>query len=164
MLTKMLHFFTAFTLLIMTLSSFADEKLNAEVEAENPIPIVANEEGVAIEGYDPVAYFTEKRALRGIPEHSCEWQGKTWFFSSEKNRDQFLSEPERYAPQYGGHCASAIVDGKLVNASPVKWATHNNKLYFYQNDRQRKKWFKDIDRNVSRSNKVWEKNILNLKF
>ena len=60
---------------------------------------------VAIKGYDPVAYFTEGRPTKGLPEFSYDWLGATWQFSNAGNRDAFASEPIRYAPQYGGFCA-----------------------------------------------------------
>lgn len=59
--------------------------------------------GVAIKGYDPVAYFTEGDAVQGKSEFSYSWNEAKWHFASEANRDLFASEPERYAPQYGGY-------------------------------------------------------------
>ena len=59
--------------------------------------------GVAIKGYDTVAYFTEGRAVKGKSKYSHNWSDAKWYFSSEENRDRFVTEPERYAPQYGGY-------------------------------------------------------------
>jgi len=59
--------------------------------------------GVAIKGYDPVAYFTEGEAVKGKSEFSHSWNEAKWYFSSKTNRDLFASEPERYVPQYGGY-------------------------------------------------------------
>jgi YHS domain-containing protein len=59
---------------------------------------------VAILGYDPVAYFTDGRAIKGSPEIAKKWLGATWYFASAKHRDAFASQPVRYAPQYGGFC------------------------------------------------------------
>ncbi len=67
----------------------------------NP-PVNRTDAGVAIKGYDPVAYFTENRAVRGSREHAYQWQDSTWYFSSAMHRELFASDPERYAPQYGG--------------------------------------------------------------
>lgn len=58
---------------------------------------------VAILGYDTVAYFTEKRAVKGSEAHSHRWQGAVWHFASAGNRDLFAANPRRYAPQYGGY-------------------------------------------------------------
>jgi YHS domain-containing protein len=59
--------------------------------------------GVAIKGYDTVAYFTEGRAIKGKSKYSHNWSDAKWYFSSQENRDRFAAEPERYAPQYGGY-------------------------------------------------------------
>jgi YHS domain-containing protein len=61
-----------------------------------------NEFGVAISGYDPVAYFTESRPVRGRQEHEYSWHGARWHFASAENRQRFAAQPERYAPQFGG--------------------------------------------------------------
>lgn len=58
--------------------------------------------GVAIKGYDPVAYFTEGEAVKGESKFSYVWNDAKWYFASQANRDLFASDPERYAPQYGG--------------------------------------------------------------
>ena len=59
--------------------------------------------GVAIKGYDTVAYFTEGRAMKGTSKFSYNWNDAKWYFASAKNRDLFASNPEQYAPQYGGY-------------------------------------------------------------
>ena len=59
--------------------------------------------GVAIKGYDTVAYHTEGRAVKGQSQYSHEWNDARWHFASADNRDLFAAEPERYAPQYGGY-------------------------------------------------------------
>ena len=59
--------------------------------------------GVAIKGYDTVAYHTERRAVKGSKKFSHEWNDAKWYFSSAENRDLFVAEPERFAPQYGGY-------------------------------------------------------------
>ena len=59
--------------------------------------------GVAIKGYDPIAYHTEGRAVKGQSKYSYIWNDAKWYFNSAKNRDLFASDPERYAPKYGGY-------------------------------------------------------------
>jgi len=73
-----------------------------------PAQAVYTEDGLAIRGHDPVAYFTEGRPVRGSAEHVAEWNGATWQFASAQNRDAFLADPEAYAPQFGGFCAWAV--------------------------------------------------------
>lgn len=85
---------------------------------------------VAIKGYDPVAYFTENRAVEGSPEFSYRWLGATWQFASAEHRDQFIKEPTRYAPQYGGYCADGVSFGTVTtNIDPKAWRIIEDKLY-----------------------------------
>ena len=85
---------------------------------------------VAIEGYDTVAYFTERKAVRGSVEFSHDWLGATWLFSRAAHRDLFAANPISYAPQYGGLCADGIAYGeKTVNIDPEAWRIINGKLY-----------------------------------
>ncbi|KRD50139.1 hypothetical protein IB265_20595 [Ensifer sp. ENS10] len=85
---------------------------------------------VAIKGYDPVAYFTENKAVEGSPEFSYRWLGATWQFASAEHRDQFIKEPTRYAPQYGGYCADGVSFGTVTtNIDPKAWRIIEDKLY-----------------------------------
>lgn len=85
---------------------------------------------VAIRGYDPVAYFTENKAVEGSEEFSHHWLGATWHFASAKNRDMFVQEPLKYAPQYGGHCADGVSFGTITtNIDPKAWRIIDDKLY-----------------------------------
>ena len=85
---------------------------------------------VAIEGYDAVAYFTQKKAVKGTTDNSYKWLGATWLFSSPENRDLFSRNPISYAPQYGGHCADGVGYGqKTVNIDPSAFRIIDGKLY-----------------------------------
>lgn len=66
-------------------------------------PVNVNEDGVAIKGYDPVAYFDEGRPVKGKEEYSVEWNGAKWLFASEEHLELFTKDPEKFAPQYGGY-------------------------------------------------------------
>src|SRR5262249_24063719 len=68
-------------------------------------PHVNAEDGVAIKGYDSVAYFTDGRATEGTSEFEYKWDNVRWRFANATHRDEFAADPERYAPQYGGFCA-----------------------------------------------------------
>ena len=77
--------------------------------------------GLAIEGYDPVAYFTDGKAVRGSEEHSYKWLNTTWYFSNDEHRRAFVASPISYAPQYGGLCAEGVAahGEATVNIEPV---------------------------------------------
>jgi YHS domain-containing protein len=85
---------------------------------------------VAIKGYDPVAYFTQNRAVEGSEKFSHSWLGATWHFASAENRDLFAQDPVKYAPQYGGHCADGVSFGTITtNIDPEAWRIIEGKLY-----------------------------------
>jgi YHS domain-containing protein len=85
---------------------------------------------IAIKGYDPVAYFTENRAVEGSAKFSHRWLGATWHFASAANRDLFAREPVKYAPQYGGYCADGVSFGTITtNIDPKAWRIIEGKLY-----------------------------------
>jgi hypothetical protein len=85
---------------------------------------------VAIEGYDPVAYFTEGKAHQGSPDITAEWEGVIWHFASSQNRDLFVGNPTAYAPQFGGLCTEGVAFGEIsVNLSPESFSIVDGKLY-----------------------------------
>ena len=85
---------------------------------------------VAIEGYDTVAYFIEKRAVKGSEKFQSDWLGATWQFSSDENRKKFDASPMDYAPQYGGLCAEGVGYNEMtVNIEPEVWQIIDGKLY-----------------------------------
>ena len=87
---------------------------------------------MAIEGYDPVAYFTEGKAMKGSEEFAHDWLGTPWHFANATHRDMFAADPARFAPQYGGYCALGVgLDGHASeNIDPERaWRIIDDKLY-----------------------------------
>ncbi|MEL7296687.1 MAG: YHS domain-containing (seleno)protein [Pseudomonadota bacterium] len=97
----------------------------------------------ALKGYDAVAYFTEEKPVKGDKQHSTEWNGATWQFSSAENLAKFTADPERYAPQYGGYCAWAVSQGYTASGDPKVWAVVDGKLYINYNDDVGATWRED---------------------
>ncbi|MDH3531792.1 MAG: YHS domain protein [Gammaproteobacteria bacterium] len=85
-------------------------------------------ENGAIDGYDPVAYFTANRAERGSPDITAMWNGAEWRFTSAAHRDAFVANPEKHAPQYGGFCALGMAHGGDVPTDPEAWTIWEGKL------------------------------------
>jgi YHS domain-containing protein len=87
--------------------------------------------GVAINGYDPVAYFTENRAMKGSEKYTYDWLGTPWHFANDDHRELFRSDPVKYAPQYGGYCAGEVAGSgsTTVNIDPVSFKIIEGKLY-----------------------------------
>jgi YHS domain-containing protein len=111
-------------------------------------------EGVALGGYDATSYFSGK-PVEGSADITQEWQGATWRFASEANRALFVASPEKYAPQYGGHCAFAAAKGSLAKGDPLAWTVHKDKLYINYSPDIRKTWAEDIDGYVTAADKKW---------
>ena len=86
-------------------------------------------DGVAISGYDPVAYFTENRPVKGSPEHAATHDGAAFWFASAANRDRFTADPRRFAPQYGGYCAYGLSEGYKATTEPDAFTVHEDRLY-----------------------------------
>ena len=97
----------------------------------------------AIRGYDPVAYFTDSKPVKGSDKFVHEWMGAKWKFASQDHLDKFKADPAKYAPQYGGYCAYGIAVGNVVKIEPDQWSVVDGKLYLNYDDDVSKKWKKD---------------------
>lgn len=122
---------------------------------ETKEPPVYAEEGVAIQGYDPVAYFEVGQPVAGDRQFEYEWQGATWRFSSAENRDLFASDPEQYAPQYGGYCAWAVSQGYIAPIDPAAWAVVDGKLYLNYDQSVQARWQRDVPGNIAKADANW---------
>ena len=92
---------------------------------------VAQELPLAIQGYDPVAYFTDGKPTRGLAEIEYAWDDHRYRFASAANRDLFRADPVHYAPQFGNYCAMALTRGEIVVANPENWLISDGKLYIF---------------------------------
>jgi YHS domain-containing protein len=101
--------------------------------------IFASSKG-AINGYDAVAYFTESKPVEGKKEFTYSWKGADWHFSTEQNLKTFQSNPEKFAPQYGGYCAYGMSRGYKATTEPDAWTIVNDKLYLNYNTEVRSLW------------------------
>ncbi|GAB1259817.1 YHS domain-containing (seleno)protein [Aurantivibrio plasticivorans] len=110
---------------------------------------------VAIRGYDPVAYFTKNKPVEGSAKYTATHQGAIYRFSSSDNRDLFKSDPERYAPQFGGYCAMGVFLNKKLDVDPAAFHIADNKLFLNLNKAVQKKWLTDVDGHVKAANRVW---------
>lgn len=88
--------------------------------------------GIALFGYDPVAYFTEGRPVQGLRAFEAEWNGSAWRFASEANRAAFLSAPEVYAPRFGGYDPFAVARGRAAAGHPLVFAVRDDRLYLFR--------------------------------
>jgi hypothetical protein len=129
------------------------------------LPAAAREErvnaegGVAIRGYDPVAYFTEGRPVRGRAEFPHAWRGATWQFASAEHRDRFAAEPARYAPAYGGHCAWAASENYLAPIDPQAWRIVDGRLFLNYDRSVQRRWERDIPERITRGDRNWSSGL-----
>jgi hypothetical protein len=111
--------------------------------------------GLALDGYDAVAYFTESRAVPGRAEFEHQWDGARWRFASAANRDRFAKEPQRFAPQFGGYCAYAVSRGYTASADPEAWSVVDGKLYVNYSRSVRNTWEKDAASYIRQAEANW---------
>lgn len=119
------------------------------------VDAVNKKKGVAIHGYDPVAFFTEGRAVEGDKRITHRWMDAEWRFSSPENRDLFAADPEKYAPQYGGYCAYAASQNRIYDANPKYWRIVDGKLYLNYNSTAQNRWEEDLPSNIAAGDRHW---------
>lgn len=111
--------------------------------------------GIAIQGYDPVAYFTDGQAVKGSDEFAYEWLGAVWHFASAEHREIFAADPVKYAPQYGGYCASAMVGGEAATASAEDWRIVDGKLYLFYSHDGLQEWANNAPDEIKNADAKW---------
>lgn len=116
---------------------------------------VFTKRGLAIRGYDPVAYFTDGKPVKGKAEFTSEHEGAVWRFASAANRDAFAADPLRYAPQYGGYCAWAVSEGYTASIDPDAWKIVDDKLYLNYSKSVQRRWERDIPGRIAKADANW---------
>jgi YHS domain-containing protein len=136
--------------LIATQSAFAfDEASKAAVNLDKG--------GLALQGYDPVAYFTTGKPTKGDSKFSAKHEGAEYHFANAENRDAFAKEPAKFAPQYGGFCAMAASLDKKFDGDPNVWKIVEGKLYLNVNPDVGKRWQEDVPGNIGKADASWPK-------
>ena len=148
----MRHFRTLFAVLALVMAQFALTPAWAD-----KVPVYQSGSGTAIDGTDPVSYFTDGRPVAGDAGITHKWNGATWRFTSAENRDRFAASPEKYAPQYGGYCAWAVSQGYTASTDPDAWSIVDGKLYLNYSKSVQKNWEKDVPGHINSADKNWPK-------
>ena len=115
----------------------------------------AGASGIAVSGYDTVAFFTDHKPVNGDPGISTKYQGATYIFASKEHKELFEAAPEKYIPQYGGFCAFGVSVGALFPIDIETWQVRDGKLYLNLNKSILKKFNSDFKGNVSKAEKNW---------
>jgi hypothetical protein len=126
----------------------------AAAQQSTPEPVNASQ-GLAIQGYDVVAYFTDGRPVRGVADFVHRWRDAEWRFASAAHRDAFAAAPERYAPQYGGFCAYGVARGTRVDVDPTAWRIVDGKLYLNYSQSVNRTWLNDVPGYIRQADRNW---------
>lgn len=118
--------------------------------------INGGEDGLAVRGYDTVAYFTEGRPVVGSPNHEIELHGVRWRFSAAKNLELFRDDPEAYMPRYGGFCSGAMSRGVKATVDPEAFAIIDGKLYLAFHRRGIEEFTANADESVGKADENWK--------
>jgi|CXWL01.1.fsa_nt_gi YHS domain-containing protein len=111
--------------------------------------------GLAIDGHDPVAYFTEQKPVKGSPEFRIEFEGSTFQFASAAHRDTFAANPEQFVLQYGGFCAYGMAKGYKAKIDPAVVTVVGDKLYFNYSEMVRSQWLSNIPGYIRKADANW---------
>lgn len=118
---------------------------------------INTENGIAIQGYDPVAYFENSKAIKGNKEITATFQDATYYFSSKKNKATFLKNPNHFIPQYGGYCAYGMSFDHDAPIDPKSFAIIDNKLFLNYSSEVNEMWLKELADRMELANNNWKK-------
>ncbi|MFL4470955.1 YHS domain-containing (seleno)protein [Tateyamaria armeniaca] len=139
----------------LTLTAAAPVAALIATQARASTSPVYSSDGIAVDGSDVVAYFSDAIPVKGAPEFSHDWNGVTWHFANAANRDAFAADPAAYAPQYGGYCAWAVSEGYTASTIPEAWKIVDGKLYLNFSRRIQRRWERDIPARIKAADANW---------
>ena len=145
--------YLAVAVIVVSVVGYFGLSAKSEIAAYN-----IDADGVAIHGYDTVAYFTDAKATKGKSEFEYVWEDARWHFASATNRDLFTANPERYAPKFGGYCSAGVALGEYADADPEAWKIVDGKLYLISTKENREVWQKAQNAHIGYAEYNWERN------
>lgn len=117
--------------------------------------VSVNQNGVALKGFDAVAYFAAEKAVQGNSTYEFAWNGAKWLFSNAENLERFSQNPEAYAPQFGGYCSFAVSKGYTADGDPTAWKIVDGKLYLNYNQDVKETWENHQPDNINKAEDNW---------
>lgn len=129
--------------LLSAMSGFAKDALNVD------------EKGLALQGYDPVAYFTENKPVKGSTEFTAAYKGATYHFASAEHKAAFEKDPAKYEPQFGGFCGYAASINKLAPIQPEFFQVLHGRLVLQHNEKAWTLWHEDVEGNLKKADANW---------
>ncbi len=169
---RMKHSFIVFALWALTayygsaaVTNFPSHRAAGDLKTFNPgmrvwvekgiRKVNVDSNGVILKGYDPVAYFTQNKAVKGSSKHQSTYQGATYYFSSAADLATFKRNPSKYAPQYGGFCANGVKNNRLRDADPTVFFIVKGKLYVCESPAAEKEFRAHQDEDIVTANRNW---------
>ncbi len=144
-MNKLVYLIASITALgVFTTSVFARDIVN-----------VAGASGVALDGYDPVAFFIDKKPMNGDPAISATHNGAKYFFTSKEHKVAFEADPQKYVPRFGGYCAFGVAEGALFPVDINTWQIRDGKLYLNLNPAVLELFNKDVQGYIAKAEKNW---------
>jgi YHS domain-containing protein len=141
--------------LLYSIASIAALVLFATPVVAGELVNVAGASGIALDGYDPVAFFIDKKPTHGDPAISATYKGAKYLFASKEHKVKFEADPEKYVPQFGGYCAFGAAVGALFPVDINTWQVRNGKLYLNLNPAISEQFNKDFEGHVAKAEKNW---------
>jgi len=111
--------------------------------------------GLALQGYDPVAYFTDGKPVKGSPAFTASYKGATYQFASAEHREMFSQSPAKYEPQFGGFCGYAASINKLAVIDPSYFQVLHDRLILQHNKKAWDLWHQDVEGNLKKADSNW---------
>jgi len=133
----------AFFLLVSATITHAEDETNTDGS------------GIALNGFDPVAYFESGKPVRGRPDHASKIEGITYLFASRENQIAFEKAPDRFRPAYGGWCSYGVRVGKKYATDPAAWTIIDGRLFLHLDLGTKKVWSIDRDKNIEVADRLW---------
>jgi YHS domain-containing protein len=137
-------------LLLVTVTLLAAARLTAAAEAIN-----IDQNGLALQGYDPVAYFTDNKPAKGDPKFTATYKGGTYQFASVAHKETFAKNRAKYAPQFGGFCGYAASINKLAPIQVEYFQVLHGRLVMQHNEKAWKLWLEDVQGNLKKADANW---------
>lgn len=128
--------------------------LSVSASADEPV-FTGENNSLAVNGYDVVAYFTRSEPTKGSPDHAMQWRDAEWRFASANHLNRFRENPERYAPAYGGYCAYGAAKGKALASAPEYWTIEDGRLYLNLNAEVQDLWDKKRKAHIQTADRNW---------
>ncbi|WP_439596914.1 YHS domain-containing (seleno)protein [Falsiroseomonas sp.] len=137
------------------LLALAPVLLAGRARADGPPRAINHRAGVALDGWDAVAWFSEARPRRGDPAFRAAHAGVDWHFASAAHRARFLADPAAHLPRFGGFCAYGVARGYKVDIDPESWHIRDGLLYLNYDRGVQRQWQRDIPGHIARAEANW---------